>query len=129
MSRVNQIVIINHGKYKDRIAVVLKDMGDNLEVKLVPKPVENFVKKNKVFLFLTENNTNNISKTIEKLQDKIRQSAVVNDSEEILNAVNKLESMLKKQKAGKRKSKRKTKKKRKTIKIKKRFVRFLYLFI
>ena len=74
MSKVEQLVIVNHGKYKNRIAVVLKDIGESLEVKFVPKPVENFLMKNKVHLFFINKDSKTNLNLVEQLEGKIKKS-------------------------------------------------------
>ena len=125
MSKVEQLVVVNHGKYKDRIAVVLKDIGESLEVKFVPKPVENFLMKNKIHLFFINKDSRTNLNLVEQLEGKINNSK--KDTDEF---VKELQDKFKNEKqAGKRKSKKKSKKKSKSIKIKKKHVKFLYLFI
>ena len=125
MSKVEQLVVVNHGKYKDRIAVVLKDIGESLEVKFVPKPVENFLMKNKFHLFFINKDSSTNLNLVEQLEGKINNSK--KDTDEF---VKELQEKFKNEKqAGKRKSKKKSKKKSKSIKIKKKHVKFLYLFI
>jgi hypothetical protein len=126
MSKVEQLVIVNHGKYKNRIAVVLKDIGESLEVKFVPKPVENFLMKNKVHLFFINKDSKTNLNLVEQLEGKIKKSKKDTD-----DFVTELQEKFKNEKqAGKRKTKKKkSKKKSKTVKIKKKHVKFLYLFI
>ena len=125
MSKVEQLVVVNHGKYKDRIAVVLKDIGESLEVKFVPKPVENFLMKNKVHLFFINKDSSTNLELVTNLEGKVNNSK--KDTDEF---VKELQDKFKNEKqAGKRKSKKKSKKKSKSIKIKKKHVKFLYLFI
>ena len=125
MSKVEQLVVVNHGKYKDRIAVVLKDIGESLEVKFVPKPVENFLMKNKIHLFFINKDSRTNLNLVEQLEGKINNSK--KDTDEFIKELQ--EKFKNEKQAGKRKSNKKSKKKSKSIKIKKKHVKFLYLVI
>jgi len=125
MSKVDQLVVVNHGKYKNRIAVILKDIGETLEVKFVPKPVENFLMKNKVHLFFINKDSSTNLELVTNLEGKVNNSK--KDTDEFIKELQ--EKFKNEKQAGKRKSKKKSKKKSKSIKIKKKHVKFLYLFI
>ena len=125
MSKVEQLVVVNHGKYKNRIAVVLKELGESLEVKFVPKPVENFLMKNKVHLFFINKDSSTNLELVTNLEGKVNNSK--KDTDEFIKELQ--EKFKNEKQAGKRKSKKKSKKKSKSIKIKKKHVKFLYLFI
>ena len=126
MSKVDQLVVVNHGKYKNRIAVILKDIGETLEVKFVPKPVENFLMKNKVHLFFINKDSSTNLELVTNLEGKVNNSK--KDTDEFIKELQ--EKFKNEKQAGKRKTKKKkSKKKSKTVKIKKKHVKFLYLFI